>query len=89
MAGSNPDAPTDPLADVPEEVENGRLVGVDGTGVPIYFDETSERAFEAIERNGEWVVGEQRTGGELADVVDDIATLTGWEGLSEFGRRRE
>lgn len=89
MAGINPDAPTDPLTDVPEHVEGARLAGVDATGVPIYFDEANERAFEAIERDGEWVVGEERTRGALADIVDDIGALTGWKVLSPFGRGEE
>ncbi|MCG1002726.1 MULTISPECIES: hypothetical protein [Halobacterium] len=86
MAAINPDATTEPLADVPERVEGTRLVGVDAAGVAIYFDEADERAVEAVERDGEWVVGDERTRGALEDVVDDIGTLTGWRGLSPFGR---
>ncbi|MFB6071470.1 MAG: hypothetical protein ABEJ88_00720 [Halobacterium sp.] len=84
MTGTNPDGPTDVLADCPERVDDSRLVGVDATGVPIYYDETDERAFEALQSDGSWVLGEERTAGELADVVDDVARLTGWEGLAEF-----
>jgi hypothetical protein len=85
MTGVNPDAPTDPLADVPETVDGARLVGVDGTGVPVYFDETDDRVFEGLESDGEWVVGEERTNADLAAVVDEIAQVTGWTALADLG----
>lgn len=87
MAGVNPDTPTDPLAAVPDTVDGGELVGVDATGVPIYFDDADDRAFEALESGGEWVVGEERPTAELGDIVDEIEQLTGWAELSELGER--
>ncbi|WP_336037032.1 hypothetical protein [Halobacterium yunchengense] len=87
MTGTNPDAPTGPLDDLPGSVDGASLLGVDGTGAPIYFDEADDRAFEALQRDGEWVVGEERASAPLADAVAEIGELTGWEALSEFGER--
>lgn len=84
MLGTDPDAPTEPLTEYPEEVEGARLVGVDSTGVPIYFDESERRAFEVVQRSDAFRPGEERGDGGLASVVDEVETITGWEALSEF-----
>lgn len=89
MAGTNPDTPTEALAEFPEQVDDARLVGVDATGVPIYFDETNERAFEALRSEGSWVVGEERTAAELANVVSHIDQVTGWDALTAYGSEGE
>lgn len=85
MADNNPDSPTRPLTSVPNTLDDGRLLGVDGDGAPIYFDESDGRAFEGREDEDEWVAGEDRTSGKLADVVARVGELTGWERLTEFG----
>lgn len=89
MAGTNPDAPTDPLSEIPETVDNAKLVGIDATGVPIYFDETNERSFEALQSEGSWVVGEERTAAELANVISHVGQVTGWDALTEYGSQAE
>jgi hypothetical protein len=89
MADANSDAPSDPLASVPKTVDGGDLVGVNATGVPIYFDEEDDRAFEALQSGGEWAVGEERTNAELDDIVAEIARLTGWAELSDYGEQAQ
>lgn len=89
MAGTNPDTPTEALSDFPEKVDEARLVGVDATGVPIYFDETDERAFEALRSEGSWVVGEERAVAELANVVSHVDQVTGWDALTPYGSGEE
>jgi hypothetical protein len=87
MADANSNASSDPLADVPETVDDGELVGVAATGVPIYYDDDDDRAFEALQSGGEWAVGEERTNADLDDIVAEISRLTGWDDLSELGEQ--
>lgn len=89
MAGTDPDAPTETLAEFPEEVDNGRLVGVDATGVPIYFDVGNERAFEVLRSDDSWDVGEERTAAAVADVVSHVDQVTGWDALTAYGSEGE
>lgn len=89
MAGTNPDTPTEALSEFPEMVDEARLVGVDATGVPIYFDETNERTFEALRSEGSWVVGEERTAAELANVISHVDQVTDWDALTPYGSGEE
>ena len=85
MVGTNPDTPTSAIDDHPEEVDDSRLIGVDATGAPIYFDETDETAYDGYEEDDGWTVGEERESGPISDVVSRIEELTGWHALSEYG----
>lgn len=85
VTDTDSDGPTRPLTSVPNTLDDGRLLGVDGEGAPVYFDESEGRAFDGVENDGNWVVGEERTAGTLADVVSRVGELTGWEKLTEFG----
>ena len=86
MPGTNPDTPTSALDDHPDEVGGSRLVGVDASGAPIYYDHADQTAYDGYEGDDGWTVGEERESGHIADIVSRIGEVTGWDALSEYGK---
>ncbi|QDX39571.1 hypothetical protein [Salarchaeum sp. JOR-1] len=67
----------------PEEIEGGHILGVDTRGKPVYFDESDQVAFEAIEREDVYEAGETRGEGPIEKVIDEVADAVGWDDLFE------
>lgn len=74
----------------PGEHDGGTLLGVDGYGSPVYYDEEGRSTFEARVEEGR-VAGRENErsvadGSTVEDLVDDTREREGWTWLSDFAK---
>ncbi|WP_254536654.1 hypothetical protein [Halomarina litorea] len=74
----------------PEEYDGGQLLGVNGRGAPVYYDEAGRATFEGM-ATVDGVVGRENErpvadGSTVEDLVDDTRERAGWTWLSDFAK---
>lgn len=89
MRGRDHDSPTERLTEYPDDFENGRLVGVNKSGLPVYFEPADQRAREVVETDGDLEPREPRWDGPIESIIDDIEDAIGWESLSDYGEENK
>lgn len=85
MAGTGSDPYRGQIDDYPSEHEDGRLVGVDTKGSPIYFEPTDQRAYDILRSGDTYERNEDRGSGPLESIIEEIEETVGWGDLTPFG----
>lgn len=84
---------TDPsIEDYPSQKEDARLVGIDVTDTPIYYDPVAHIMFEGETDPNEivpdWADREQLSPEvDIGDVIEEVGDTVGWQALSEYGEQ--